>query len=331
MRTVGLSLALLLSSSTALAGSELAGRVAAARWTEESWRADAAAAITLAHEERPEAASLLARLPGLQPERYLEARRPEPEALRDLRALLRDQRVDAPHLAELLLDARERVPTSTLADFPARFRKEAPHLIAEERAALKDGLLLALAGTGHPIAPFAIREVALDERTAPRHRSVAAAALGQTRSDLALPVLERLLAEGDVVVREGAVIGLGKLASPSSVARLAALARDPAAKDVRVTALAALGRAGSRSLHGAAPSRLGDEVREAAALGLIDALAAASDEREVQAAIEALSVVAHEGSRAVLRERARLAPSGAEQGRYHKALRRLERALARVR
>lgn len=306
----------------------LPARVNASQFTNESWREDAVAAFALARLTQPAALEVLAQLPGLQPHQYLEARRPEPTALRDLRALRSQGRLHDLAVAEVLWKTRAGVSLSKPEDFPAAERKHFDGWHDTEYGALVDGLVMILGQSDERAAHFVLLDVMQNESFEVRHRALAAGALGQTGAAIAeLPLLQ---ASGDASerLRHGAWMGLGRLGSANAVAHLRSqLSVHAKTADFRVI-VSALGRAGAQGARAGVNGREARADRAEIAIALVDALAFAKDSRDVTATIEAICVVGHEAALPALQ---RAATQGQHGERYLQAERRLRRALARLR
>lgn len=305
----------------------LPARVAAARFTEASWREDAVASFALARISEPGTLEKLARIPGLNPSQYLTARRAEPTALRDLRAMRSQGWLVDVSLAEVLWKTHGAVALSQAEDFPAAEKKNTDTWRAAEYAALLDGLILVLGQSNERAVHFVLRDVLANESFALRHRALAAGALGQSGAALAEAPLLRAAASHAERLRHGAFMGLGRLATPGAVSHLrrTALQADGKSGDFRV-AVSALGRAGAQSTR----SRNKDVHANRAdiAIALVDALAVADDARDVQATIEAICVV---GDGAALTALQSAEARSENAARYARAERRLRRVLARQR
>lgn len=308
--------------------SELPARVASSLYTEQSWRKDVVAAFALARLVDATAPEHLSQLPGLQPLIYLDARRAEPTALRDLRALRAQKRVDDVALAEVLWTRAVQVSLSTAEDFPPAHQKSYGAWRTAESAALLDGLILVLGDTQARAAHFVLRDVLNDESLDVRHRALAASALGQTRSDLAEDALLRATASPLAALREGAITGLGRLGSVTAIQKLRTyISSDASPGEFRVT-IGALGRAGARATR--AHHSEDNDAERLTEIGnaLQDALARAKDPRDIQATIEAICVVADERALPALE---RAASDHPDPVRYERAARSLRRTLARLR
>lgn len=306
----------------------LPGRVAASRYSADSWRQDVVAAFALARITQPVALDVLERLPGLQPEYYLEARRPEPTALRDLRGLRAQGRLHDVSVAEVLWKTRGAVKLSSAADFPAAEQTHFDDWSAAEYGALLDGLIMLLGESEERAAHFVLRDVLQDDSFAVRHRALAASALGQTGSEIAEAPLLLAGSDGPDRLRHGALMGLGRLGSENAIAHLRShLSAENKSGDFRVV-VSALGRAGARGAGSRSQSDANRVNPAEIALALVDALALAHDARDVQATIEALCVV---GDASALPALAKAAAGSEDVARYEQAERRLRRTLSRLR
>ena len=307
----------------------LPARVAAARFNEASWREDAVASFALARISQPDTLEKLSRIPGLNPSQYLTARRAEPTALRDLRAMRSQGRLVDVSLAEVLWKTHAAVALSQAEDFPAAEKKSTDTWRAAEYAALLDGLILVLGQSNESAVHFVLRDVLANESYALRHRSLAAGALGQTGAALAEAPLLRAAASQAERLRHGALMGLGRLATPGAVSHLRRTTMQAVGKsgDFRV-AVSALGRAGAQSVRSRNKGVRAHANRADIAVVLVDALAVAGDARDVQATVEAICVVGDEAALTALQNAEARSENAA---RYARAERRLRRVLERQR
>lgn len=310
-----------LEARRSLAAEALRDRAAQAAWSSSSWRADLVAAAALAASGRPTAEARLSSLEGLDPARYGMRRRPEPEVLRELRHLVRQGEVPAPLVAEAVFFAFDAYAPG--GEGASR---------AEERAALRDGLLLVLGETGHPAAPHVLATILLDEGEPMQHRQVAATALGRTRSEQATRVLAHLALKAtvDPALREAATLGLGQTRRADAAEVILSLVRDPGATGLRVAALRALGQVGSKSAHRALRTADAERLRAEVASGLVEALPLVEGAKEEAALVEALQAVAHPEALAALRSLVEVPAAHPKARRLAEAAeRRLARSLAR--
>ncbi len=192
----------------------LARYLASASFSAASWRADAAVAAALAHLRYPEHAKRLLALEGLDPAHYAQRRRPEPEVGRELR------RLGAP--AALLIERYLRAGTH-------------PQL-----AALRQGVLVALAEAKEPLVPPFLREVALGDD--PALAATAATALGAVAGTESVAVLAPLARDParQEVVRAGALRGLARSGAAGAAPVLVELGSGAASPGVRRAAIHAL-------------------------------------------------------------------------------------------
>lgn len=313
---------------------ELQQRAEKSAWSEASWRADLDVAADLARRTHPDAPAKLEKLQGLQPERYLAFRRPEPEVARELTRLVKQGDVPAALLAELLVEGVEGYPFSTRERFVKRTAEEADRLMRMERTQLRAGLLIALGASAHPSAPFVTASLVVDERRSLEERRVAAVALGKTGHARALAVLKGLALDekAPVDLRAAAFAGLGHVRTLDGVTTLAELSRratDPVLQ--RAAALALGASASPWAIRGEAPGTA-DDLRSVASTALVDLLERADDRHVSGAVVDALGMVAHESVLPRLRAlatggRSTLAREGAV--RAQQRLERVQRRSAR--
>src|SRR5262245_58272657 len=207
----------------------LSARRAHLGWSESSWQTDAIVDAAFVWVESPEVARKMYALDGLDPAKYRQRRRPDPEVGRELKSMKAASAI----LFEIEL--------KTLANYP--FVSSDPTALAKERAALGAGLIAAAAASHHPAAPHLLKMVLADDRQPLAMRRLAAMGLGQTNAigafGLIAPIAEDRAA--DVSLRSGAIAGLGQLRSLASFEVLARLASATDAGELRAPAIASLG------------------------------------------------------------------------------------------
>jgi hypothetical protein len=317
-------LAALLAAPSVLAADDAA-------YTEETWRADLAAEAARARATHPEAGERLARLEGLTPAVYLLRRRPEPEVERELSQLLRRQEVPAALLAELFLSGLAEHRFSTPQSFPKKHKGEAAALVQLEKTQLRDGLLLALSASGHPAAPYVLRE-ALAADAPLEQRAVAAFGIGRTQGPLALEVLAPLVSDPktDFTLRASALQGIAAQRSLKALELLESHALLAASPDAQRAVALSLASLGSSWAHAKAGDE-GELLRQRASLALVALLARTDDAEAARACIDAIGVVAHPAAKAPLAALvADKSTAPAVKERAQRASRRLERALRRA-
>ena len=283
-----------------------------------------AVVLHLTHREEVER---LHDLEGLNPDHYLQGREQSPSVMRELREL----RHAAPLLIELFLKGTETYEWWSPA---------AP--TAAEEEALRQGLLMAIGGSDHPASVYFLMDMLEDGCACCASCNTAIAALGETGSLQALPVLLEVLEEarGDRNVDEYTVAlgALGRIPFLEVWPHLEAELNNPDAR-MREAAIRSAGRYGSRWSWVDNPVE-GADIRAAVGLSLLDALIGERDERVVVSILEALSSVATPELRGLLEQRQPVIgqsprstrstqPRAMTQGRLQRALDRLNRTLGR--
>ncbi|MBI5508954.1 MAG: HEAT repeat domain-containing protein [Deltaproteobacteria bacterium] len=304
---------------------ELSRRLAAARFSAASFVRDSLTAAALSWRRDADRARRLYELRGLRPEIYLTTPPGRPEVARELKRLA----LPAPLLAELWLKGDRVYPFAGPGAYPTTLATaERDRLHAEERRALRAGLLVALARSHHPAATPLIRQALADPSLHTGLRAVAAEAAGALGDLTAVPTLLTYAGDPKVpgAIRLGAITGLGKLrasASLEALGRLLARAPDAVHQSAIFAAIA------SCASPWATPAPAAGLRARAAAL-VIDRLLAPPAPETATPAIEALAVIRDPGSVAALRAalaRADLAPRTRDH--LTVALRRVEQALRR--
>ncbi len=283
-------------------------QVASSAWSDASWREDLVAAAELARRTHPAATERLLHLDGLNPERYLALRRPEPEVARELTRLVRDDVVPAALVAELLLAGDADYPFSRAERFGKRSAHDVQRLVQKEREQLNAGLMLALGDSRHESAFYVLRGALLDDEQPIERRRVAATALGKTRDARAVSVLAGLLSDTagskhavPEELRTAAVAGLAQVRSLDALqalAKLAQVASDPTLE--RATALA-LGNGASAWALGRLPDTEAEKMRACASSALVQMLERSDATLVSSAVIDALGMVADPSVTARLR------------------------------
>lgn len=284
-----------------------------------TWRRLVLTEALAMHVTHPAEAERLRGLRGLNRDHYQRRRKPVPSAARELRTL----RHVAPLMIELFLKGMETYPWSSPADAEA------------EGTALRRGLLMAIGRSGHAASVHFVIDVIEGGCACCASCDRAIAALGQTGSRRAVPVLLRVLEDarsnGDRGRHAAAVDALGEVRYAEVWPHLRGeLANeDPLVREAAIRAAAAYG---SRR-HWTADPAEGARVRTVVGASLLDVLADVEAESLVTAVLESLSLVATPQLRESL-ERRLDAVSG-EAVREHPgaappAADRLRRATARV-
>jgi hypothetical protein len=269
----------------------LHAKLVTASWTDENFSDLAVASIALAHAEHPELASRLDKIEGITPEHYTKRRHPVPECGRELQLLGKDG-------AGFLLEVAVKT-----------FDDRAKTLSAQESAALREGLVIALAATRHPSAFFVCKKVARGASEPEGARLQAIQGLGTIGT---APALAEITAIHDdatqpASLRLATLRGAARVPTSDALSLLskAAGSSDEAEKRQAIVALGTFGSSWAWKARGASAAEQGDALRSKAATQLVDALGAATTDSLRQAAIEAISVVAHDAARAPLEKLAK--------------------------
>lgn len=307
-------------------------RLQSATWTEASWNDLAVATIAHAHLAHPDVVSRVAKLEGLDPTHYLARRHPAPECARELKAL--GAHAVGP-LLELYLKTFERYPFTTPATVPAAARgRKADDLAREERSALRQGIVTALAETRHPAALFVCKAVARDAAEDAAARLQAAEGLGTIGTKASLQELTALHADAatPAEVKLAALRGAARVPTADACAflegRLASGSADE--RHQAAVALGAFGSAHGWQARGAEMQKTGDALRLRAATKLVDAIRTADAQAPADALVDALGMIAHPDSVAALEAVANDARvSDANRAVAQQALERVKTAVAR--
>jgi hypothetical protein len=306
---------------------EVQARRAALEVNDKTWQKAIALATLEAHLS-PGAFDALHHSQGLDPAHYLKARRAEPAVARELSRA----NVHVGALAETLLKTADDFPFADDSSYPDGHRRSLATLRAKEESALRAGLITALARSGDRAAPFVLRDVLRRPRFGDG-RLQAAVMMGVATDDVvfAFDALQGTLATtDDDAFRAAIAVGLGKVRSSPSITTLAALARDDASREVRVAALRGLGALGSAWGLKAGEHDDAAKLRADASGTLVTLLSSASTRQERDAVVDALGMVADEGS--LPRLRALQSASDAELAAAARhAERRVQRSLRRRR
>ena len=311
----------------------LEGRLASATWTDATWTDLAIATIAHAHLAHPEVVQRVNHLEGLDPAHYLARRRPEAECGRELKQLGPDA---AGALLELFLKTFESYPFTTAASLPPRAKGSNPaDLAAQERIALREGIVYALAEARHPAAFFVCRQVARDATESEAARLQAAEGLGTVASSGSLTELTSLHddAATPAPVKLAAIRGAARVPTADALAFLSARLVDAASPDERRQAAFALGAFGSVhgwAARGPALQKTGNDLRLRAATKLVDAVRSGQPDVPGDALVDALGTIAHPDSAALLGQVASDASVPADRRALaERALERVKMAVAR--
>jgi len=236
------------------AGRALAGGLAIAPAAlSDTARADLSGQIAAYRAQRPDLFDAVKNVQGVRPEVYKRARKPAPEATRELRAL--GPAALLPMLEALAFDA------------PPGSRTEA------ESDAFAVGLLEAIGHLRDARSGPVVRAVL---ESAPKSAEVmraAAEAVGKLCSDADLALLTKHTKPGDKM-RDPATLGLGECRRPEAASTLASLmasAPDDASAEVTAKALGTIGSSWAwKAMGPGAHQPTGAEVRALAARALVD-------------------------------------------------------------
>ena len=270
------------------------------------------------HGTHRQEAERLQNLRGLDSDHYLLDRLPEPSAARELRRM----RHVAPLMIELFLKGVETYEWSSADTAEA------------EQKALKRDLLMAVGRSDHPASVYFLTDVIEGGCACCESCTTAVAALGETGSIRALPVLLEVLTEArgddDVEAYATAVEALGRIRH-AQVWPYLAVELDNSDMRIRAAAIRSVGAYGSRWYWTANPTQ-GAEIRAAVGTSLLDVLSEAKDEGIILAILESLSSVATPELRALLEQKEAIAASSAARSVQERGgtRDRLQRALDRV-
>lgn len=257
---------------------------------QNNWKG--AAQIAIAEAKHDTASQKLFELRGIDPRYYLRDRIQNPTVSSELRRL----HLPAGALFELYLDTFDDYPFAEASAYPAHIgADERARLRVVEKAALRQGLLDAIAETGHPAAPFLLADVVGDRTETIATRSVAAKALGATQAERASTVLAKVATTaGPTNLRAAAIAGLGEHRDTLAVDTLIGLAQNTKlSAELRGPAITGLGAVATKHLRRV----VGAEKADRAALALVALFSTPAAETHGDALVEA---VGRTGSRAAL-------------------------------
>lgn len=262
-------------------------------WTQQSWRADAMAAVVQGRLTDAASFEAASSLQGVRAGRYLAFRRPGPHVFRELRP--KATKV-APAVIELLLKTRAAYPY--VGDFPPAMDAEIKaDWQAKEKAALHEGLLLTLGTSKHPASVFVLTSELEQTSYSAAARSAAAVGLGMTNDPAALAALEPMArsANADLGLRSSCLSGVALIPADEAMDLLIDLSDADAPRTVRKAAVAGLGTLGS-SWGWQARGQLEQSkaLRKRAAERLVAVLASQSSDSEIVTfAIQGIVAVDH--------------------------------------
>lgn len=264
--------------------------LAKAQWTPETFPRLAMAVVVQAHLAHPDVVRRVYRLEGLDPAHYGKRRRPDPECGRELRRL--GATAVGPML-ELYLKTFESYPFTPVAD--------QPDAIGLQRAALREGLMIALAESGHPVAFFVLRHVASNPEEPEGTRKQAIEGLGTIGTPAAFAELVQLDASAPAI-KLAVIRGVAQVPTQDALGWLAKrLDGDADERRATVVAIGTFGSAWTWEARGASWAGVADELRSAASNLLIDRLEQLAPVCQDQV-VEALATIAHPSAVARLRQ-----------------------------
>lgn len=305
------------------AQAQLEKLLAGASWTAETYPRLSMAVIAQAHLAAPDVVSSVYKLKGIDPSHYGERRRPDPECGRELR------RLGQPAVGPML-----EVCFKTFDSYVFPGEPDRPEALAKERAALREGLVVALAASEHPAAFFALRQVATSPRELEGARKQALEGLGTIGTAGALADLVRI--NGDPAASAGlrlaAIRGVAQVPSREALTWLLQRVDGDSADERRgaVVGLGLFGSAWAWESRGPEWAGQAEQLRGEAATALVDrlpSLVGCSGE-----VVEALATIAYPKSALVLRRMSQDAALSKEAQELAKAaLARVELAIERSR
>jgi hypothetical protein len=257
---------------------DLDALLAKSTWTEATFPRLSMAVIAKAYLADAETVRHVYKLEGLDPAVYEQRRRADPECGRELR------RLGVPAVGPML-----EIYLKTFDAHPLVAS-------AKQRAALREGIVVALAASSHPAAPIALRRIASSASELEGARKQALEGLGTLAGPGALVALARIHAEPGLSVglRLAAIRGIAQLPSAEALTWLTKRL-DGADQDERRAAVAAIGLYGSAwswEARGPEWAGLGDELRVEATRALVERLPGLVQDGSDQL-VEALATIAH--------------------------------------
>jgi len=258
----------------------------------DGWRRAVLVEALALRADTPQIDAPLRHLRGLDPAVYLQNRRPEPVAGRELAAA----RVPAAILMECYWKTVDRVSLHD-GGYPDGLSPErVDALAAAEHLAFRSALLMAIGRSGHALAAPFLANAARDDTAPVAARSLAATAIGDTQSRAAAGLLRDLLGRVAPPIRAGVVHGAGKLRNEDGLDLMMQTLADFDDPGVRQVALMSLGAyANARTWGGV---RDGDaahqaHLREAAAMLLVDSVSAPWAPAVRDSLVQALAATQH--------------------------------------
>lgn len=303
---------------------DLDALLAKSTWAEATFPRLSMALIAKAHLADGEVVARVYKLEGLDPAVYEQRRRADPECGRELR------RLGAPAVGPML-----EVYLKTFDSYPLAASPDRPDALTKQRAALREGIVVALAASGHPAAPIALRRIASSASELEGARKQALEGLGTVAAPGALDDLTRIHGEPGLSLglRLAAIRGIAQLPSAEALTWLTKRLDGVDADERRatVTAVGLYGSAWSWEARGPEWSGLGDQLRVEATRALVERLPGFVQDGSDQL-VEALATIAHPKAVSALRD-LRDDPQAEKPVRVlaGRALERVEVALERAR
>lgn len=305
------------------AQAQLEKLLAGASWSAETFPRLSMAVIAYAHLASPEVVRSVYKLEGIDPAHYGKRRRADPECGRELR------RLGQPAVGPMLEVCFKTFDSYVFPGGPDR-----PEALAKERAALREGLVVALAASEHPAVFFALRQVATSPRELEGARKQALESLGTIGTADALADLVRIHEDpaASVGLRLAAIRGVAQVPSRDALTWLLQRVDGDSAEERRaaVVGLGLFGSAWAWESRGREWAGQAEQLRSEAATALVDrlpSLVGCSDE-----VVEALATIASPKSALVLRRSSQDAALSKEAQELAKAaLARVELAVERGR
>ncbi len=292
-------------------------------WTEATFPRLSMALVAKAYLSDAEVARSVYKLEGLDPAIYEQRRRADPECGRELR------RLGAPAVGPML-----EIYLKTFDSYPLAASPDRPDALTKQRAALREGIVVALAASGHPAAPIALRRIASSANELEGARKQALEGLGTLAAPEALTDLARIHDEPGLSLglRLAAIRGIAQLPSAEALTWLTKRLDDTDLDERRaaVTSIGLHGSAWSWETRGPEWTGVGDQLRVEATRVLVERLPGLVDAADQL--VEALATIAHPKSTSSLRQ-LRDDPQAAKPVRAlaGRALERVEIALERAR